>query len=86
MLVSDLGQFYAENRDLFVKAVNEADKAVPAEEYPDAWARREAKVSYVWKAVAPALAEEAKEMPSRLIYGAIEVAVAEVKGQSGSEQ
>ena len=82
VLVSDLGRFYAENRDLFVKAVNEADKAVTVEENPDAWARREAKVNYVWKAVAPALAEEAKEIPSRLIYGAIEAAVAEVKGST----
>ena len=82
VLVSDLGQFYARNKDLFLNAVNEAERAVTAEEYPDAWERREAKLKYVWKIVAPILAQEAKAIPSRLIYGAIEAAVAEVKGQN----
>jgi len=81
VLVSDLGGFYAKNKDLFLNAVGEAETAITAEEYPDAWERREAKLKYVWKVVAPILAQEAKEIPSRLIYGAIEAAVAEVKGK-----
>jgi len=82
VLVSDLGQFYAKNKDLFLDAVKEAETAVTADEYPDAWERREAKLKTVWKIVAPILQEEAKEIPSRLIYGAIEAAVAEVKGKN----
>jgi hypothetical protein len=82
VLVSDLGRFYAENKDLFLNAVNEAEKAITVEEYPDPWERREEKIKYVWKTVAPVLREKAKEIPTRLVYGAIEAAVAEVKGRN----
>lgn len=81
VLLSDLGRFYSENKDLFLNAVREAELAITAEQYPDAWERREAKLKYVWKIVSPVLAQEARDIPARLIYGAIEAAVAEVKGR-----
>jgi hypothetical protein len=78
--MSDLGKFYAENKEIFLNAAREAEETVTAEEYPDPWERREAKIKYVWKIVAPALAEQGRSITSRLIYGAIEAAVAEMKG------
>ena len=80
VLMSDLGDFYAENKELFLNAVRETEGAITTEEYPDPWARREAKIKYVWKIVAPVLAQKAREIPTRLIYGAIEAAVSEMKG------
>jgi hypothetical protein len=80
VLMSDLGKFYSENKDLFLNAVREAEEAITATDVPDPWERREAKIKYVWKIVAPALAELGTGISSRLIYGAIEAAVAEVKG------
>ena len=80
VLLSDLGKFYAENKGLFLSAVREAEEKITVQEHPDPWERREEKIKYVWRLVSPVLAEKVHAIPARLIYGAIETAVSELKG------
>ncbi len=84
VLRDETGKFYAKYRPLFILACQNAGKMITEADYPDQWDRRKARAQFVIDEVAGTLMADMKksmtEIPARLIFAAIEAAVAEIKG------
>ena len=84
VLQDETGKFYAKYRGLFLELVKQAGAKITEDQVPDFWERRKMRAQFIRIEMTGLLMKDlgqaVYEIPPRLVFAAIEAAVAEVKG------